>query len=114
MIHFSNVDIELIENFPRDNANGLICKKNEVLDKINDKRIHVCSIHIFVCTYVGMYVCMHACIMLCIMHVCREYHVCRVYDGIMYVGSSRLEYQPGTPYIWSAYGVHMECRIDTP
>ena len=30
MIHFKNVNIELIENFPcdNDNANDLICKKN--------------------------------------------------------------------------------------
>ena len=34
MNHFSNVNIELIENFPCDNANDLICKKNEVIDKM--------------------------------------------------------------------------------
>jgi hypothetical protein len=33
MIHFNNVDIELIENFPCDNSNDLICQKNEVADK---------------------------------------------------------------------------------
>jgi Uri superfamily endonuclease len=34
MIHFNNVNIELIENFPCDNANDLICKKNEVIDTV--------------------------------------------------------------------------------
>jgi hypothetical protein len=37
MIHLNNVNVELIENFPCDNANDLICKKNEVIDTmIND------------------------------------------------------------------------------
>ena len=34
MIHLNNVNVELIENFPCDNANDLICKKNEVIDKV--------------------------------------------------------------------------------
>ena len=34
MIHSNVVNIELIKNFPCDNANDLICKKNEVIDKM--------------------------------------------------------------------------------
>jgi hypothetical protein len=41
MIHFNNVNLELIKNFPRDNAISLICKKNEVIDKmINEIKIN--------------------------------------------------------------------------
>jgi hypothetical protein len=34
MINLNKVNIELIDNFPCDNANDLICKKNEVIDKM--------------------------------------------------------------------------------
>jgi hypothetical protein len=41
MIHFDNVNVELIENFPCDHANDLICNKN--------MRMHV---YTFICMYV--------------------------------------------------------------
>ncbi len=41
MIHFNNVNIEIIENSPCDNANALICKKNEViLQLINEIKMN--------------------------------------------------------------------------
>ena len=52
MIRFNNVNIELIENFPCDNANDLICKKNEVIDTvINEiKKLYKKIIHIYLLT----------------------------------------------------------------
>ena len=54
MIHFNNVNIELIEIFPCDNANDLMCKKYEVIDKMineikmsKNKWICIIKLHIF-------------------------------------------------------------------
>jgi hypothetical protein len=50
---YINCKIELIENFPCDNADELICKKREVIDKlINEIKINknksMCIIKIYI------------------------------------------------------------------
>jgi hypothetical protein len=64
MIRFNNVNIELIENLPCDNANDLMCKKTEVIDKIiNEIKINEDKKKcIKKYLYIRMYVCMYACI----------------------------------------------------
>ena len=45
---YINCKIELIENFPCNHANELICKENEVFDKlINETKIFQIKIYIF-------------------------------------------------------------------
>ena len=58
------VNIELIENLPCDNANDLMCKKTEVIDKIiNEIKINEDKKKcIKKYLYIRMYVCMYACI----------------------------------------------------
>ena len=67
-ISYINCKIELIEHFPRNNADELICKKNEVIYV----SAYVCM---YVCVHVCMYVCMHACMHIRIIFACMYVHI---------------------------------------
>jgi hypothetical protein len=83
LIYYNNVNIELIQNCPCNNADEVLSKKNEVRDKlINEIKKIVTYVCVCMCMYVCIYIRMHThvhartyvCVLTCVMYVCIYIH----------------------------------------